>query len=292
MMVSMLPFLLLILGLSPVAQARCKSRPATTEQLRTALDKAKAAARKLDDATFEQSSGVAERLLPCLDEPITPELASDFHLVGALSAFYDGDLRTSRLYFAAARSWTFYELDETLLPTGTRLRAVHDGPSPPTRFVRFPQPVLGSLTIDGVKRPDRPDARPLVSQYLSELGEVQQTDLVDAGAPLPALDLAPAVSAETSSVVAEAEPEPERRKRRAYKGPNATMLLVAGAAAAGAGVLYYLSLEERQTYDDAATDWQDLEQARLDHNRMLLGAWAAGGTAATLGVGAFVVGAF
>ena len=96
------------------------------------------------------------------------------------------------------------------------------------------------------------------------------------------------------AVVDEPEPEPEptkRRRRRRYR-PNGPMLAVAGLAAAGAGALYYFSTVERETWDNAETPMDEVEDARLAHNRMLAGAWGSGGLAVGLGLGAFIVGAF
>lgn len=247
----------LLVGIVPVEAAFGQDcfAPVTAAQLDEALVRADAAWSAGDMERFRaESQEAAVFLLPCLDAPITGEVAAHLHRVRGLEAFLDRQRELADGAMAASRAlapgWT---PAETLLPPGHELRVALEAPPRPAVTERLPAPKGASLYFDGAEGRLRPTDRPTVAQVETN-GGLTSAWLAPGAAMLPYPTAAP-------------------RTRTA-------LAISAGVAAAAFGGLYGGSFATRAAYFN--TDPADGD--RLDRLRSTTA--GLGGSGIALGVSA------
>jgi hypothetical protein len=122
----------LLLLLSPT-MARGDCPDVTVEaDLAEALNRAEQAYADVDDNAFQDAINlISVYSLPCLGEPLAPELAARFHRVMALHYFGAGDQDTAfQTMEIAKRADGDYQFNDRLLPPSFPLRHHYENASP------------------------------------------------------------------------------------------------------------------------------------------------------------------
>lgn len=95
--------LLLGLGLGHAGEAPCGA-PAGPAALQESAERASVAFGALDPPTFAAAREDLDAGLPCLDQPVPPEVAARIHVVSALASFLDDDEAGTVAAFQAAQA--------------------------------------------------------------------------------------------------------------------------------------------------------------------------------------------
>lgn len=231
--------------------------PGEAAALRQAEVEAVGAMAALDDAAFEAAVERARGTLACLEAPVSPVAAAAWHRTEALAAFAAGDAAGARAALRAALAIDpDGRLPEVVAPKGGALDLLAEearAAGAPKRGRR------ADVWFDGEKGAGRPLEVPTILQAH------------DAGAW-------------TTRVLAADEPwapPPWRLERRAVP-----VLVVSGAAVAGAGALYAVSAVSRSAYDDLddPVPTSDLPALQARTNGALVGS-AALGALGLVGIG-------
>ena len=168
------------------AWATC-SQPSNNAALARGIDLAMDAFEAMDDGTFAAARQGVLHELPCLNEPIKPEVAAAIHRIRGLSAFLEDDALTGQLYFAAARSIDpSYRFPESVAPQGNPLYEDYlalDASSDRTEIM--PEPQVGYFIINGRQTRERSTNYPSLFQFVDGADQVIHTGLVNAGTVLP-----------------------------------------------------------------------------------------------------------
>jgi hypothetical protein len=250
-----------VLLLLPFARAAdcASSRPEVEADLAAAES-----AWGVDEAAFRKAAERAHQSGACLRDVADTRLAARIHRVEGLSAFLAGDKTRAGAAFAAARSADPEgAFPDAMIPPGNPVRVLWDANAPRAGSVAAPRPARGELAFDGTIRRDRPT------------GQATYLQRIEGGAAAQSAWLAPE------------DPLPSYRQQG--EGLRLPLLLAAGAAAAGGGVLYALALDQRSnppepTGADVLTAWQ------RENHALVLGGAALGGVAVGAGAAALVYG--
>lgn len=262
-------FALAALWFAPqVAAAQDCFAPVHSADVEAALVKADAAWSADDDAGLRAAvQEVDAFVLPCLVEPITPEVAAHLHRVQGLVAFLD---RQREVAFAAMRASRVLQpafvYDDALLPPGHELRIAHEAsPTAPAEGgSRLPVPKAATLWFDGTQTRVRPDDRATVAQVQARSGSVTTAWLAP-GAPMIAYAPVPKV--------------------------RTALAVTAGVTAALAGGLLGGSYAtSAQYYDTDPSDSSRLDHLRSSTSGLAGGSIASGLSALGLAIGAIAVG--
>ena len=151
------------------------------------LDEAQAAFARLDAATFTTAMEASSLLMPCLDEPVSQELAARFHRAEGLRLYAAGNQAKALSSLRAAKVIEpDYAFPEGLFPQGYALLAEYkelDASQPVS--VKTPLPKVGTFQFDGLQTRHRPADRPTLFQHLTSDGATIKTEVVLSGMPLP-----------------------------------------------------------------------------------------------------------
>ena len=263
--------------------------------MRSAAERAETAFGATRVAEFQAAIQELDVLVPCLMEPVDPELAALVHRMMGLGSFIERDQDRAREAFAAARvlqpdfSWP-----ETLIPWGHPLLGLYQAnPIDGGTFQTVPTPAAGWVYMDGRPSEPRPLEWPAILQVSDAEGAIQLSaylwpdqPLPDYGVepvtellpvPVPSADLQPGIPvtvAATSTTV--------------RTGPRRWMLVTAGGAVAASGVLYALAARSNDTYWDPNTPYAELDAARSRTNGLVLASAGVAGVALGTGVAAFL----
>lgn len=271
-----------------VASASCPE-PTDAAGLEGALERAEARFASLDPAGFADALRQATLGLPCLADPVAPELAARYHTLVALELYGAGRVEDARASFASARAASPDRgLPVALVPAGHELHARFaeapiDGPRQP-----FPPPAAGELLLDGRSRDARPTDRPVIAQHVAAGGDVRDTRYLLPQDPLPPYE--PLLAAVGGDPLPGDPPLPV--PRRPGVRPPWGWLGVTAVAGAGSLAMFALGNESRKQFLaplPSTADEGDLHQLQSRTNRLYVGAGAAG-VAAAGGVVGFVVG--
>jgi hypothetical protein len=133
---------------------------ATPERLGEALRQAESAYVALDVPEFTRAMTEVDFMVPCLVEPVDPDVAVRLHRIRGLGQFIDGDAAGADASLLAAKRLTpDYRFPEEVLPTGFELRDRYESMAPPgpEGSRRLPRPRSGAeLRIDGSVRRELP----------------------------------------------------------------------------------------------------------------------------------------
>ncbi len=221
----------------------------------------------LDKDRVLEAAQLSADAVPCLTEPLTPELAAQYHRSQGYAAFLSGDRDAALLHFtASALVSPDYELPESLVPAAHPIAKLYDegrGAQDPKE--QLEQPAQGFLVFDGASTDLRPTARPTVGQYVDERGE-----LAFSVALAPA-DTVPAYPTPIITEPSVAEPGAELRW---------PLVAAAAGAAIGSGGLYLASVKSEEAYYESTSVAGAESQRRRTHTLTVLA-----GTSATAAVG-------
>ncbi len=113
----------MLLLFAQLAQAAC-TFDASAEQLTTNIDAAEKAYVSLDVPEFQRAMTEVDYLLPCLTDPVAPDLAAELHRIRAIGQYVDGHKSVAVL--ASLRAAKGLEPDcvfpTEVLPEGFELR--------------------------------------------------------------------------------------------------------------------------------------------------------------------------
>lgn len=168
------------------ARAGCTFH-ATPERLDAALATAERAYASLDVPAFERSMTEVDFVVPCLDAPVSPEVAARLHRMRGLGRFAAGDVPgADRSLQAARRLEPAYVFAEEMLPRGFELRDRYEALSTePLPTQRLPRPSRDARPwIDGTPSRQRPVDTPTVWQ-LERGGALVETRYLEPSEPTP-----------------------------------------------------------------------------------------------------------
>lgn len=276
--------LLLSMLTSAAFAAEC-AEPLESSTFDADLERAMAAWRDVDEASFHEVVGRLSAGLPCLESPLRAEQAARLHRILGISKASAGDLDAAALSFAAARA-----ADPALtlpVPEKHPLLAVFSAVSLEQEESPLSLPREGELIVDGAAAVWRVDAWPAVVQWVVD-DEVRRTELLAPGetsAPWPA----------PAPILADAPSEPVSSRGNPTRELPVPRIVAAGGAAALAGGLWLGSAAQAGRFSAAGEQLlvspsesvEQLSGARQGAN--LLGAAALGSAAAAAGLGLSVV---
>jgi hypothetical protein len=274
----MLPLLLAI------ATAAACDAPVSEDQLSRVIDLAGTAWVVMDRASFEQATQERREILPCLSEPVVPELAIQLHLHEALAWSLDRRSDLSRAAFRAILALQpEWELPLDMAPEHHRLRvdfaeaqqAVGEEARRP-----FAPPGDGTLLVDGLPARDVPADRPFVVQMLDRAGVVERTHYFTPGS-----DGEEGLSWWTYDGAQgglSPAPIPGRASGRALLG---------GAAGAGvlAGGLYAIAATRARALEQGELECDSLPAARTQINQLVGASAGLGALGVGLGIAGVIV---
>lgn len=267
----------LLASVLPSAAAATCPDEAGADVLRDDLRAAEAAYTELDVDGFTRSVDAAAILLPCLEEPIGPDLAAWYHRVFGIRLYVARDGGRAAEALAAARILDpDHTFSEDLLPIGHPIRSRYEAVDPESGLTRrVAEPLSGQLLFDGIPGRERPSDRSTIVQLVDEAGEITATSYAFTTDPLP-------------PYAAKAMP------RRGPFKPNIPSLVVAGSATAVALGLYGGALASEAAFKRTGVDrdLEDLERLRRQTNGLVwssvgVGAVALGGLIGTFAFGTF-----
>jgi len=263
--------------------------------LRSAAERAEEAFGATKVTEFQAAIAELDGLVPCLMEPVDPELAALVHRMKGLGAFIERDQDRAREAFAAARVLEpEYAWPETLIPWGHPLLGVYQALEVENAaFETANTPAAGWVYMDGRPSEPRPLEWPAILQVSDAEGAVQLSAYLWPGDPLPDYGVEAVVELMPSTVPSEVQqpviPSSVAATSTTVRtGPRGWMLASAGGAAVASGVLYALAARSGDQYWDSATPYADLEASRSRTNGLVLASAGAAGLALGTGVGAFL----
>jgi hypothetical protein len=297
------PIVLLAAGLAGSTPALAADSSCTQLTLGATLRDAAERAQEAFGATrvdeFQAAIAELDGLVPCLMEPVDPELAALVHRMKGLASFIQRDQDRAREAFAAARALEpDYAWPEELIPWGHPLLGLYRALSvEEAAFDSVPSPSAGWVYMDGRPSEPRPLEWPVILQVSDSEGAIHLSSYLWPGDPLPdyGLELAEAPTATPVPVpepVPVAEPElpvsVAATSTTVRTGPRPAWLVGAGAAAVTSGVLYALAARSHGEYWDEQTPYTELDAARGRTNGLVLASAGAAGVALGTGVVAFL----
>jgi hypothetical protein len=297
---TLLPILFLSAGFAGAAPALAADTtcPALTlgSSLRTAAEEAQAAFGATKVPEFQAAIAQLDALVPCLMEPVDPELAALVHRMRGLGAFIERDQDRARQAFAAARVLEpDYSWPEELIPWGHPLLGMYQAQSvDDAAFETVPPPGSGWVYMDGRPSEPRPIEWPTILQVSDAEGAVQLSSYLWPGDSLPEYSVDLVTSTVVPAPVPTQTDEPAlpvtvaATSTTVRTGPRPALLAAAGGAAVASGVLYALAARSQDQYWDPATPHADLDVARGRTNGLVLASAGAAGLALGSGVVAFL----
>jgi len=173
--------------LTRLAAAQTCSEPLHVHEIADAMADAERAYAALDEVGFrDRTNALTGILLPCVADPLPPDLVSRHHRLMAMQLAMVGDEPGSIAAIEASKAVHETEsLPASLLPAAHPLRDAYEAfeASPSTR--RVPEPRSGSITFDGTNTRSRPRHHPTVVQFFDGRGVSVQTRYLAPGDPLP-----------------------------------------------------------------------------------------------------------
>lgn len=249
--------------------------PVAANALLARLDAAEDAYADLDVDAFTTAADAVALELPCLEEPVTIELAARVHRIRALLQWGDANEAAARRSLAALKRITPAEtLPVDLVPSG---HALHQAlaQADATTWDVVPEPVEGdTLSFDGTPGA-RPAHQPTIAQHLRG-EEVDWTVLLAPDAALPEYDA--------------------RRAAADRRSPTTALLLTSAGSAVAAGAAFggaILAKSAFNGYDPAVSvtgaDAYDGARSRRNlANGLTVGAGSLGAVAVGAAVAALV----
>lgn len=261
-----------LLAASAPARAAC-----LLEDLSSSLEAGIHAYQDMDAGAFSSARANSSATLECLKEPITPEVALQYHLVDALDAFLVRDPDRAVLAFQAMLSiQPHYTLGPTLAPPDHPLRiqfqeARSRPASKETHVMASPEV---RLRVDGREATTRPSERPAILQWIRRDGSPLWTGYLPAHTPIPGSVLA-ALSEERAPEPVVRAPDPPPKPvltpppvavpppvvevrpvtpEPAFPIGRVVLLAGTGGSALATGGILLAALKTRESWEQGMTD--------------------------------------
>ena len=153
----------MLMFFASMAHAACTFN-ASLDLLESNIQAAQTAYVGLDVGEFQRAMTEVDYLLPCLTEPVSPQLAAELHRIRAIGQYVDGKREAVAASLSAARSLEpDYSFSTDVLPEGFELRLMYEATVPSTEGSRLPRPGRDTtLYIDGSAARLRPDRAALL----------------------------------------------------------------------------------------------------------------------------------
>jgi hypothetical protein len=219
-------------------------------------------------------------MLSCLTEPVSPNLAADYHRLIALAGYVAQDTpRTVGAFRAALRLQPGYQLPEAIAPKGNALAdqlqtAKLAGPAKVEALAPIDD---GVILVDGTASVVRSKETPVLLQLIGGDGTLVDSVYLDSGTPLPTWITTVASPMAQATALTRPGPQPH------------LLWTSVGLAATSAGI-YTWAGTQRALYDESSTDFQDLDALRSRTNNLVLVSGATATSAAIACTMAFLVG--
>lgn len=270
--------LLLGLLLAPAAAAQDCSQPASSTDLTRTINDAEATIAALDIAAFKEATDRLDALLPCLDDPVTRNVAAEVHRFLGIRAFADRRLEDAEQMFRAARALEpAYQFPDDLIPPGNPIRTAFEQVEyGEPRFEVTPTPVKGGyLQLDGRTTNQRPLTWATLYQRFDGQGALQDTAYLLPAQPLPAYEVQ---VGEVPVEIPYDDPVIERKRPVALLGATV-------AAGVATGVLYGIAGANKAKFSNPATPYEQIDGAADRANAFSLASAVTGTATLGLGVG-------
>ena len=240
-----------LLSISLFASAADCPQALSPDDLEDEVEEATLAWAAMDEDGFREAAARAEAVVPCLDEPVSPEQAANLHGLRALAAFLDGDTTTARTRLEAAHAADEgYAISTRLAPEGGPLWTLSVEASEADRDPGRPLSLLdgGTVWVDGTEGGRRSDQRPALVQVGAD-GRASWSALLEPGQafepPAPVLAELPDGGSDDVRI-----PRAPEAPARGAEGGGATALwAAAGGSGAVAAGLFGTSAYLRTRYD-------------------------------------------
>ena len=243
-----------------------------------ALDATEARFAARDKEGVLKGATESASIVPCLREEINAATAARYHRAQGLSAYLAKDTEGARLWFAASRQvQPKYNLPETLAPADHPLQQLYLSASAPVDEQRVPSPSQGRLRFDGNTTTQRPLKRPTVFQYVNNVGQIQISQVLHPGDPVPSQGI----------------PSGTQAKKTKPRGLRVGLLVGSGIALAGSGALYVAAASDKQAYENTAVvpkNRSALERLYRSNRTYTITGTICAATGLALGTGAVLVG--
>lgn len=266
------------LASAPSALAQDCAEPASSTDLTRAINDAEATIAQLDIEAFKAATDRLDALLPCLDDPVTRNVAAEVHRFLGIRAFADRRLDEAEQMFRAARALEpAYAFPDDLIPPGNPIRtAFEEVEYGEPRFETTPPPVNGGyLQLDGRTTNQRPLTWATLFQRYDGQGALQDTAYL-----LPA-DALPTYEIQVGEVPVEIPyDDPEIVTKRPVALLGATV-----AAGLATGVLYGIAGANKSTFANPATPYEQIDGAADRANAFTIASAVTGTATLGLGVG-------
>lgn len=269
--------MLLILLASAGFAADC-AEPASSTDLTSSIADAQATIAKLDIEAFKAATDRLDALLPCLDDPVTRNVAAEVHRFKGIRAFADRDLDTATVMFRAGRALEpGYVMPDDLIPPGNPIRqAYEDVDYGEPDYDLLPTPASGGyVQLDGRTTNQRPRTWATLYQRFDGKGALVETAYLVPDAPVPQY---PVQVGEVTVEIPYDDPVFEDTKPVALLG-------AAVAAGLTTGILYGMAGLEHAKFDNPSTPTELLEPAADRANALTIASAITGTATVGLGVG-------
>ena len=167
-----------------LAQAQCPQRYSVADLARRVAAAEDSLTRS--ERVFEAEAALTAAMLPCLSEPLTPDVAAAMHRLVGIQSFLVSDWQYADAAFSASRRldpdpelpWVDAELGQSIMSVFQAASA------DPDLMVPLAQPTEGRLWLDGSLATERPRTQPTIAQWVKPRGEVGVTAYIWPGEPL------------------------------------------------------------------------------------------------------------
>ena len=269
------------LWLAQARAAECPGGPLGPSELAALLDEADAAFVELEIPTFIALSDRVRSSIPCLDAPAGPALVARLHRTEGLRLFGERNVDAVRVFAAARSVEPDYVFPSDVVPSGSPILDDYSAMDLDAGEIEvLPEPLAGSVWVDGRETRERPLAWPTLVQIVASDGHtVDLSVYLRHDAPAPLYPAAPVFVPEPEALIV-VPPAPVAIVRRSTRVP---LMVAAGTSAALGGVLYGAAWATRSSWIDPETPDAELPRLRARTNGLAI-ASAASGTA-MLGLG-------
>lgn len=245
--------------------------PASIEEFHAAALAGEQAFSQVDLPALTRAREFALELIPCLDEPVPPEVAAEFHRMMAMAAFTRGDEALVLAEFHAARRLdTAYRIPPDVAPEGhplVRLYAAAARDVAPDRALEtIVPPVDGSVVVDGTRDALRPSGLSAIVQVYGSDDVLTHTQYLLPWDPTPRFGPLPI------------DLERQRKQRRA-------LAIATGSTALVAGGLHYGAVRTKAyMLDESRSTYSEVPQLQTVANALEIAAVSVGTVSVGLGV--------
>ncbi len=168
--------------------AEC-AEPASSTDLTRAIADAEATIARLDIEAFKEATDRLDALLPCLDDPVTRNVAAQVHRFKGIRAFADRRLDDAEVMFRAGRALEpTYVFPDDLIPPGNPIRTAYEQVEFGTpAYDPLPPPEGGGyIQLDGRTTTQRPRNWATLYQRFEGDGALVETAYLMPDDPVPA----------------------------------------------------------------------------------------------------------